>query len=118
MAYNKNEVLKTLVEACLDGKGFDLSILEVKDLTILADYFVIVSGRSHLHVRSIAENVITELETYGITPLRKEGLREGTWVVLDYGFIILHIFREQEREYYNLESLWGHAPRLSLSQIK
>lgn len=117
MAYNKGEVLKALVEACLDEKAFDVSILEVKDLTILADYFVIVSGRSHLHVRSIAENVINEMETYGIIPLRKEGFREGAWIVLDYGFIILHIFREAEREYYNLESLWGNAPRLTLSEI-
>lgn len=117
MADNKAEILKTLVEACLYEKAFDLAVLEVKDLTILADYFVIVSGRSHLHVRSIAENVINELGQYGIFPLRKEGFREGAWIVLDYGFIILHIFREQEREYYNLESLWGNAPRLALSEI-
>ncbi|MBO8158702.1 MAG: ribosome silencing factor [Thermosyntropha sp.] len=106
-----------MVEACLDEKAFDISILEVKDLTILADYFIIASGRSHLHVRSIAENVIKELEEFEIKPLRREGFQQGAWVVLDYGFIILHVFREQEREYYNLESLWGNAKRLTAKEI-
>lgn len=117
MADNKSEVLRILVEACLDEKAFDVSILEVRDLTILADYFVVVSGRSHLHVRSIADSVEKQIGEYGIYPLRKEGIREGAWIVLDYGFIILHIFREQERDYYNLENLWGNARELTLNEI-
>lgn len=109
-----DKVVQLVADACLDEKAVDLVILKVGDLTIIADYFVIASGRSTVQVKSIAEHVEEKLDEYGILPLRKEGIEEGIWAVMDYGSTILHVFRQPEREYYKLENLWGEAKKVAL----
>ncbi|MEN6326849.1 MAG: ribosome silencing factor [Syntrophomonas sp.] len=108
------KLVQLVADACLDEKANDLTILNVADLTIIADYFVIASGRSTIQVKSIVEHVEEKLKEYGIMPIRKEGLEEGLWGVMDYGSTILHVFREQEREYYKLEDLWGEAREVAI----
>jgi ribosome-associated protein len=103
------DLVKLIAEACEDEKAIDITVLNVHDLTVLADYFVIASGRSVIQVRSIVEHIEELLEAAGVRPLRRAGHGEGKWVVLDYGSIIVHVFRQEEREYYNLENLWGDA---------
>jgi ribosome-associated protein len=105
----EDRLVQIIAEAALDEKASDVVILDVNKLTVIADYFVIASGRSTLQVRSIAQNVEKRLAEVGIFPTRREGLQEGKWVILDYSSVILHVFRQEERDYYDLENLWADA---------
>ncbi|MEM5787452.1 MAG: ribosome silencing factor [Syntrophobacteraceae bacterium] len=93
-------------------KALDLVVLDVSKLSSFADYFIICSGNSSRQVQSIAENVEEVLREGGTKPLGVEGKREGHWVLMDYGDVIVHIFYEPIRYFYDLESLWADAPRL------
>lgn len=96
-------------QAADERKAKEVLILDLQGVTLISDYFVICSGRSVVQVKSIAENVIEHLKNQGVTALHKEGLRDGYWVLLDYGSVVVHVFREEEREFYSLERLWGDA---------
>jgi ribosome-associated protein len=87
-------------------KAEDVRVLHVSHLTIVADYFIIASGRSDVHVRSLCDDVEKFMMEKGKQRLRIEGYREGRWVVLDYGDILIHVFHKFEREFYGLERLW------------
>lgn len=89
-----------------ERKAQDIIVLDVQHLTIIADYFVIASGRSANQVRALSDDVDDKLSMLGEEPRRREGTSEGRWAVMDYGSVLVHIFHEQEREYYNLERLW------------
>lgn len=112
------ELMQMVAEACLDENAQRLTILEVGDLTVLADYFVLASGRSTVHVKSIIEHVEEKLGEKGINPRHRDGTGQGTWCVLDYSSVILHVFRQEEREYYNLEDLWRGAREVVLPSVK
>jgi len=101
-------------EAALDKKATDLVVLDVREHTSIADYFVIASGRSDTQVRAIAENVEMACRKSGYRPLAVEGTRHGQWVLVDLGDILLHVFYGPVREFYDLERLWSEAPRRSL----
>jgi ribosome-associated protein len=101
-------------EAALDKKGTDLVVLDVREHTSIADYFVIVSGRSDTQVRSIAEHVEDVCRKSGYRKLAVEGLRHGQWVLLDFGDVVVHVFYAPVREFYDLERLWSEAPRRAL----
>lgn len=113
---NLYSIAEMVVEAALDEKAFDLTVLDVGDITVIADYFVIASGRSVVQIRSIADNVEKKLEEAGIVKIRREGYQQGKWVVLDFGSVIFHVFRQEEREYYNLETLWGDAKKIEYKE--
>ncbi|MDD3852478.1 MAG: ribosome silencing factor [Syntrophomonadaceae bacterium] len=109
------DIVKLITEACLDEKAMNITILDVSDLTVITDYFVIVSGRNYLQVRGIAEHVEETLREQEVLPLRKEGHQQGVWCVLDYNSVILHVFREEERDYYQLENLWADAQEVLIT---
>ncbi len=104
MKYSDNvlEIAKQL----LMKKAEDVRVINVSDLTIIADYFVIASGRSDVHVKSLCDEVQKYMFEAGASQLRLEGYREGRWIVVDYGDILIHIFHRNEREFYGLERLW------------
>ena len=104
--------------AALDHKAVDLVILEVKNLSSFTDYFVICSGNSDRQVQAIAAHIEEKLGQGGIRPLSIEGKREGRWVLLDYGDVVIHVFYQPVREFYNLERLWSDAPRIELPQTR
>ena len=112
MLNQEEKLARTIAEACLNEKALNVVVLDVHDLTVIADYFVIASGRSVIQVRSIIENVQETLREQNIYPSRKEGFQQGVWSVLDFSSVILHVFRQEEREYYQLENLWADASRL------
>lgn len=87
-------------------KAEDVRVLHVSHLTIVADYFILASGRSDVHVRSLCDDVEKYMMEKGKQRLRIEGYREGRWIVLDYGDVLIHVFHRQEREFYGLERLW------------
>ena len=91
----------------LDGKkAQDIIILKVADMTIISDYFVVASAPNVSHVQTLAEEVQFKMAEEGVKPLRVEGEREGRWVVIDYGDVLVHLFHKEERDFYQLERLW------------
>jgi ribosome-associated protein len=98
--------------ASLDHKAMDLVILQVKNHSSVTDYFVICSGNSDRQVKAIAVHIEEKLKTKGFVPLGVEGKREGRWILMDYGDVVVHIFYQPVREFYELERLWSEAPRL------
>lgn len=107
-----------LAQAAEDRKGGDLLVLDVAQMSYLADYFVIVSGFSRTQTRAVAEAMIKAAEQEcDRTPRRQEGQAEATWILLDYGDVIAHVFMPEQREFYDLEAFWGHAESLELSEL-
>ena len=94
----------------LSKKGFDVRILKLASISSICDYFVIVSGEADVHVKAIANGISDELMKEGVKPYHREGLDKGSWVLLDYIDIVIHIFLEPTRQFYALEKLWGDAP--------
>ncbi len=106
----------TLANAAIEGKAEDLVLLDVRGLTLLADYFVICGGTSDRHVHAIADRVDDAGRLAGFKPLHREGEAKARWVLLDYGDVVVHIFAATTREYYRLEELWHDAPRVEVVQ--
>ena len=101
-----------------EKKGKEISAIEITDLTTLADYFVIASGTSNTQINALCGAVEKALkEQANEDPLRREGYRDGTWVLLDYGCICGHVFSQEAREFYSLERLWADAEEINISDI-
>lgn len=115
MFFEPQAVARMAVKAAEEKKGYDITVLDIGSVSVIADYFVILNGRSTTHTQSIAEEIEENLERQGIMPLRKEGFREGRWILLDYGDVVVHVFEEGERRFYNLEHLWGDARVVGVS---
>ena len=111
----EKDLMQMVVDAALEEKAIDLVVLDVFEKTIIADYFVICSGRNMVQIHSIADNVEKHLQAQGISVLRRDGYQQGTWVVLDFGSTILHIFRQEERDHYKLEDLWADARKITVA---
>lgn len=110
------EKVLLLSRFALEKKAYDLILMEVREHTSIADYFVICSGRSDRQVQSIAQGIEEKLGEMDIFPLSIEGLNRAQWVVMDFSDVIVHIFYQPVREFYDLEGLWGHAPRVELPE--
>ncbi len=118
MSANPSLQLDAYVRAVLGKKAERVVILGVHDLTSLADAFIICSGRSNRQVMAIAEHVKITLKKQNVQALRIEGLKEGHWVLMDYGDVIIHIFYDPVRSFYDLEGLWADAPRLKTPTLE
>jgi len=108
--------LDLYVSAAEKRKSQDIVILDVRKLTSVADVFIICSGRSNRQVTAIAETIRTELKSHGIQALSVEGIKEGHWVLMDYGHVVIHVFYEPVRQFYNLEGLRVDAKRVTPEQ--
>ena len=100
------ELAHRIAEILDSKKARDISIVDIGELTVIAEKFVICTATSTIQVRSLSDEVEVVLKEQGIEEIRREGYRESRWVVLDYGHVIVHIFHSQEREFYNIERLW------------
>lgn len=109
------DAARAAVAAIEDKKGIEPALLDVSGLLGVTDLFLIASGTSSRHVRTLVDEVEERLRALGRKPLRREGVEYGHWVLLDYGDLVVHIFDAENREYYDLERLWGDAPRLATS---
>jgi ribosome-associated protein len=103
-------------QAALDKKAYDLVILEVGEFTTLAEYFVVCTGRSDIQVQAICRAIEESLARAKMKPLAIEGYPHGQWVLIDCGDVIIHVLYESAREFYNIEGLWGQAPRRELPE--
>ena len=110
--------LELYVDAALGKKALHPVVLDVRELSSVADAFVICSGRSNRQVKAIAEHIQVELKKQGVRPLGVEGVNEGHWVLMDYDHVIIHIFYEPVRSFYDLEGLWVDAKRIKTESIE
>jgi len=105
------ELAHRIVEIASDKKANDIVMLRMAELTTMADFFVICSGRSDRQVQALSGAIVDELREAGVRPLGIEG-RASSWVLLDFGSVIVHVFAPEEREFYGLERLWSNAPQV------
>ncbi|MGI5948830.1 ribosome silencing factor [Peptoniphilus sp.] len=101
-----NKKLDIIVDSCESKKGIDIKVLDIKGMTSIADYFVIVSGNSSTQVSALADEIEDKMAKEGYELENTEGKNSSRWILLDFGDIIVHVFHKDEREYYNLERLW------------
>ena len=100
--------------AAIDKKAENLKVLDLTELSGFTDYFVICSGMSDRQVQAIADSIETEMTKAGHEIVSAEGIQDGRWVLMDYGDVVVHIFLDALREYYDLENLWSDAPRVKI----
>ena len=105
-----NQEVKMICQAISSKKGVLIKVLDVKDLTSVADYFILSSTRNKKQAQAAADAVEEKMKENNIRCLRKEGYREGDWILMDFSDVIVHIFKDDERRHYELDSLWGDAP--------
>jgi ribosome-associated protein len=107
------ELAHRIVNVASDKKASDIVLLRTAEVTTMADYFVIASGRSETQVQALSKAIVDELRDEGIKPIGVEGRSSARWVLLDYGSVIVHLFAPEEREYYGLERLWSEATQVA-----
>ena len=112
-----NPTIKPFVNAVLGRKAIQVVILDVRKLTSVADAFIICSGKSNRQVTAMADFVQRDLKKKGKKPINVEGKKEGHWVLMDYGDVIIHIFYEPLRSFYDLEGLWADAKRVRTESL-
>jgi len=109
---NYKRIAELAAEAADDKKAFDIEVLNVEGLTIIADYFVLCSGNTDKQVQAIARAVEEKLDEEGVYPKQIAGKDNGRWILMDYADVIVHIFHKREREYYELDRLWADAKKI------
>ena len=110
------ELAERAVKALDEKKGVDIKMIETGKITVRSDYFIIVSGTSNTHIKSLADEVEYALTTAGAEPGHIEGKATG-WILLDYGSVVIHVFTKEAREYYNLEKLWADGEEVDISSL-
>ncbi len=113
---NSLEFSQKICKILSDRKAQDVLTIDVRGKTEVADYYVIAGGRSMAQTRALIDHVEEEMDKLGVAPIRKEGVREGRWAVLDYGDVIVHIFNDETRLFYHLESVWDDGKNVQKYQ--
>jgi ribosome-associated protein len=114
MSAQEKAVVST--QAAADKKALDLVLLDMRGVSSITDYFLICSGGSNRQVQAIADAIDEQLGKHGIASLGVEGYREARWILMDYGDVIIHVFSQDRREFYDLERLWANAPKIDLTR--
>ena len=113
----QDEMLRTIIKTLDNKKAESIKAIKITDLTILADYFVIANGTSSTHTKTLAEEVEYQLSQNGVEPNRTEGYNGSSWVILDYGDIVVHVFYKETRDYYQLERLWADGEKIDIERF-
>ncbi len=111
------EIMQKAAAALDDKKGKDIQILKIADVSTLADYFLICTGTSNTHIRALCDAVEEAMDQANEPLVSKEGHHGGIWVLLDYGSIVVHVFTDEARKFYDLERLWSDAAPVDISEI-
>ena len=111
------QIAAVAAHALEEKKAHDVKILKTAEQTVLADYFVICSGSTAPHIKALVDEVDKQLSEAGEPPIRREGLRSDIWVLMDFGSVIVHVFTEEARKFYNLERLWSDSEEVTLSSL-
>ncbi len=107
---NSKDLVRYIAKIALNKKGTNITVLDLRKISTMVDYFVIITGTSDVHAKAISDDIVMKLRENGIRKWHIEGYSYGHWVLLDYVDVVVHIFLEDERVYYNIELLWGDAP--------
>ncbi|MDE7365455.1 MAG: ribosome silencing factor [Ruminococcus sp.] len=113
----EQQKLELIVKSLDSKRGEDIQVIRIADLTILADYFVIVNGTSNTHARTLADEVEFQLSQHGIEPDRREADTSNTWIILDYDDILVHVFYKETRNFYELEGVWADGEQIDISSL-
>ena len=111
------EMVKLAVQALEDKKGEDIKVIDITGVSVLADYFIIASGTNKNQVQALVDNVDETLGRAGFEAKQIEGTRNSSWVLMDYGDMIVHVFDEENRLFYDLERIWRDGKELDISQF-
>ena len=111
------QIAAIAAKALDEKKARDVKILKTTEQTVLADYFVICNGTSSTHIKALVDEVDKQLSEAGEPPMRREGLRSDIWVLMDFGCVIVHVFADEARKFYNLERLWSDAEVVDSSSL-
>lgn len=103
---DSNILVEKIVETLKDKKAKDVKSIDISEITVIADYFIICSGTSTTHIKALADEVEVKMNEMNVEMLRKEGYNSARWILLDFNSAVVHIFHEEDREFYNLERLW------------
>lgn len=116
---NKSKEMTSLaIKALEDKKGNDIQVIDIQDVSIIADYFIIASGSNRNQVQTMADNVEEVLGRAGYEPRQMEGYGTATWILMDYNDIIVHIFSEEDRLFYDLERIWRDGKSVGIDEFK
>ena len=115
---NSREMTSLAIKALEDKKGNDIRVLDIQDVSIIADYFIIASGSNRNQVQTMADNVEEVLGRAGYEPRQLEGYGTATWILMDYNDIIVHIFSEEDRLFYDLERIWRDGKNVDIDEFK
>ena len=108
---------RKMAQILYNKKAHDIELLCINKQTVLADYFVICNGTSSTHIKALVDAVDKALSEAGEPPVRREGLRSDIWILMDFGSVIVHVFTDEARKFYNLERLWSDSEEVSLSSL-
>ena len=109
MSEDKKPLWEVAYQALDDKKGIDIVVIEVTDVSVIADHLVLVTANSSVHLQTLAQNVMDEAEMNGYKVYGSEGLRDGKWALIDLGYVIVHVMSESIRNFYSLEKLWSNG---------
>lgn len=113
---SQEKSLETIIRALDSKRAEDIQLIGIRDLTIVADYFVIANGTSNTQTKALADAVEFEMKQKGVEPIRVEGYQGATWIILDYGDIVVHVFYKETRSYYKLERLWSDGEQVDIKK--
>lgn len=113
----QNEIISTAVKALDSKKAEDIKLIGIKDLTIIADYFIIANGTSSTQTKALADEVEFRLSEKGLKPTRTEGYQGANWIILDYSDVVIHVFYKETRSFYSLERLWSDGEQVDISEF-
>ena len=111
------QIIKAVYNALDDKKGIDIKVLDISEISVMADYFIIASGMNRNQVQALADNVEEKLHEVKVHPRQIEGYQSANWVLMDFNDIIVHIFNEEDRLFYNLEKIWMDGKLIDASEI-
>ena len=114
---NSNEMAKIAIAALDDKKAKDIKVIDISNVSVMADYFIIADGNNKNQVQAMVDNVQEELFKAGYEMKQMEGYREGNWILLDFGDIIIHIFDKENRLFYDLERIWKDGKEVSIEEL-
>ena len=109
--YDKNPMLKKLLQALEDIQAIDVTVIDVSKHTTITDFMVICGGRSSRHVKAVAEHIIEQMKATNMPALGNSGLAAGDWALIDFGDVVVHVMQPESRSFYNLEGLWQNPPQ-------
>lgn len=115
---NSKKMAKLAYHALEEKKGEEITVIEIKDISIIADYFIIANGTNSSQVDALVGSVVQELGKNGFETKRIEGVRSASWVLLDYGDIVVHVFSKEDRLFYNLERIWRDGKTVAKEQLE